>query len=83
MSLIDPAGGTYAYDGGASGTVTLTANQRVIRVWATGDGGTIQIDGGAEIPTDGGVNLLPSGLRIGEVIAAGTTAFLVEWLEAD
>ncbi len=47
-----PIRGTIGYHAGTSGTVTLTAHEKLIGLWcvATSGGATLTIDGGNSIP---------------------------------
>ena len=80
--------GTYGYKAGATGTPTIPASAKVLRIWARDDGtatGTVTINSGDSIPmaADGEVNILPGGALTGSgatVVFANTVAYLVEYL---
>lgn len=78
------ATGTWSYYAGVSGTVNVTAGQRVLMISgaAGGAGGaTMSINGGAAItiPTHSSLTIEPSGvLTAPTIVFTNTTAYFIE-----
>lgn len=82
---LPPASGTYSYYSGASGTVNVTAGQRVtsITAWASG-AWSMTVGGGPTIsvPTGGNaVDMSPNGnLTAPSITFTGTSLYIIEVL---
>lgn len=80
--------GTYGYKAGSSGTPSIPATAKVVRIWARDDGsgnGTVTINGGDSLPLEANaeVNILPGGALTGSgatIVFANTASYLVEYL---
>lgn len=76
--------GTWAYYAGVSGTVNVTAGQRVVGIAAFSTaGGTVAINGGSAIPIAAGTGwqLSPTGQLVAPTIVfTGTSSYTVETL---
>lgn len=76
--------GTWSYYAGVSGTVTVTAGQRVVGIAAFSTaGGTVTINGGSAIPIAAGTgwSLNPTGQLVAPTIVfTGTSSYTVEAL---
>lgn len=75
--------GTWFYDAGTSGTLTVSAGRRILQISATaGDtAATMTINGGAtiSIPAGRSLTIEPKGnLTAPTIVFAGTTAYFVE-----
>lgn len=81
-SNVDKSFGTWAYYAGTSGTVTVTAGQRVIGISAhSTSGGTMTINGGATItiPANVSFNLSPLGNVVAPTIVfTSTDTYFIE-----
>lgn len=79
---LDKSYGTWAYYGGAAGTITVAAGQRVLSISChSTTGGTLTINGGASIPVPANVGFAinPLGNLVAPVIVySGTDSYFVE-----
>lgn len=79
---VDKSFGTWSYNGGTSGTVTVEAGKRVLSISChSTNGGTLQINGGDIIPVPANVGFAinPLGNLVAPtIIYTGTDSYFIE-----